>query len=145
MKFSGTFDYQRILCLTRGPQFTSRVWKAFCRCLCISLTSGYPHSNGQGEWANQEIGRYRQTHCSRDQHRWIGFQSVLGYQPHQFFWSGETLWCSCSWVVVPKEQNSFGDSTSQRAIWYKEALANRQQCPHPIPARSICFHYCTLL
>ncbi len=41
----------------RGPQFTSRVWKAFCQQLNInvSLTSGYyPQSNSQVERLNQE-------------------------------------------------------------------------------------------
>ncbi len=45
----------------RGPQFTSRVWKAFCQQLNInvSLTSGYhPESNGQVERLNQELIRF---------------------------------------------------------------------------------------
>ncbi|KAK3562613.1 hypothetical protein QTP86_002339, partial [Hemibagrus guttatus] len=43
----------------RGTQFTSQVWKDFCKQLDInvSLTSGYhPQSNGQVERLNQEIG-----------------------------------------------------------------------------------------
>lgn len=42
----------------RGPQFTSRVWTAFCQTLgaSVSLTSGYhPQSNGQTERANQGL------------------------------------------------------------------------------------------
>lgn len=42
----------------RGPQFTSQVWKAFCRGVgaAVSLTSGYhPQSNGQTERANQDL------------------------------------------------------------------------------------------
>ena len=42
----------------RGPQFTSRVWAAFCQALgaSVSLTSGYhPQSNGQTERANQGL------------------------------------------------------------------------------------------
>ncbi len=45
----------------RGTQFTSQVWRAFCKQLDInvSLTSGYhPQANGQVERLNQEIGRY---------------------------------------------------------------------------------------
>ncbi len=41
-----------------GPQFTSRVWSAFCQQLNInvSLTSDYhPESNGQVERLNQEL------------------------------------------------------------------------------------------
>lgn len=43
----------------RGPQFTSRLWKAFMEKLgvTVSLTSGFhPQSNGQFERINQEIG-----------------------------------------------------------------------------------------
>lgn len=45
----------------RGTQFTSQVWRAFCKQLDInvSLTSGYhPQANGQAERLNQELGRY---------------------------------------------------------------------------------------
>ena len=41
----------------QGPEFTSRVWKAFMDCLgvSISLTSGFhPESNGQVERVNQD-------------------------------------------------------------------------------------------
>ena len=42
----------------RGPQFISKIWKAFCRALNCSacLSSGFhPQSNGQNERLNQEI------------------------------------------------------------------------------------------
>uniref|UniRef100_A0A674P2A1 Integrase catalytic domain-containing protein n=1 Tax=Takifugu rubripes TaxID=31033 RepID=A0A674P2A1_TAKRU len=42
----------------RGPQFTSQVWKAFCRALGTTsrTTSGYhPQSSGQTERANQSL------------------------------------------------------------------------------------------
>lgn len=59
-----------------GTQFTSQVWRAFCKQLDInvSLTSGYhTQANGQVECLNQEIGRYLRTYCSREQHRWSEF------------------------------------------------------------------------
>ncbi|XP_050924947.1 uncharacterized protein LOC108874699 [Lates calcarifer] len=42
----------------RGPQFSSRVWQAFCRAVgaTASLSSGYhPQTNGQTERANQDL------------------------------------------------------------------------------------------
>ncbi|KAK7887001.1 hypothetical protein WMY93_026622 [Mugilogobius chulae] len=42
----------------RGPQFTSQVWRAFCRAVgaSASLSSGYhPQTNGQTERANQDL------------------------------------------------------------------------------------------
>ncbi|KAK3513223.1 hypothetical protein QTP70_009728 [Hemibagrus guttatus] len=56
-----------------GSQFTSRVWRDFCMHLGIniSLSSSYhPQSNGQTEQLNQEIGRYLQSYCSREQQQW---------------------------------------------------------------------------
>ncbi len=53
----------------RGPQFTSRVWSAFCRQLNInvSLTSGYhPQANGQVEWLNQELTRFLRSYCHKN-------------------------------------------------------------------------------
>ncbi len=60
----------------RGPQFTSRVWKAFCPKLNInvSLTSGYhPQSNGQVERLNQELTRFLRSYCNRNQSDWSRF------------------------------------------------------------------------
>ncbi|KAI4905114.1 hypothetical protein NFI96_020918 [Prochilodus magdalenae] len=44
----------------RGPQFTSRYWKAFCELMgaSVSLSSGFhPQSNGQTERVNQDLGQ----------------------------------------------------------------------------------------
>lgn len=116
-----------------GPQFTSRVWQAFCKHLDInvSLTSGYQQeSNGQVERLNQEIGRYLRSYCSREQQKWndflqwtdslihsstglTPFQCVLGYQPPLLPWSGEPSMVTLvdDWI---KHSEQVWDSTHVR-------------------------------
>ncbi|KAG1929330.1 retrotransposable element [Pimephales promelas] len=82
----------------RGPQFISRVWKAFFNLLgiSVSLTSGYhPQSNGQTERKIQEIGRYLRSYCHDHQDCWSRYlpwaeyaqnslrQSTTGLTPFQ--------------------------------------------------------------
>ncbi|KAI2662443.1 Transposon Tf2-9 polyprotein [Labeo rohita] len=141
----------------RGTQFTSQVWKAFCKQLDInvSLTSGYhPQSNGQVERLNQEIGRYLRTYCSHEQHRWseflpwaeyaqnslthsstglTPFQCVLGFQPPMFPWSGEpsSVPAVDDWIKRSERVWDSAHVRLQRAVRNQEIQANRRRLPHP--------------
>ncbi len=61
-----------------GPQFISKVWKAFFTLLgvTVSLSSGYhPQSNGQMERKIQEVGCFLRTFCHGHQNQ---LEPVLG-------------------------------------------------------------------
>ncbi|KAK3525834.1 hypothetical protein QTP70_010905 [Hemibagrus guttatus] len=141
----------------RGPQFTSRVWRALCAQLDIgvSLSSSHHHqSNGQAERLNQEIGRFLRSYCSRGQQRWseflpwaeyaqnslmhsstglTPFQCVLGYQPPLFPWSGEPSSVPAveEWCRRSQEVWERVHVRLQRAVRRQRIQADRHRCPHP--------------
>lgn len=66
-----TYSLPEDIVSDQDPQFTSRVWRAFCTHLVInvSLSSGYhPQSNSQTEHLNKEISWYLRSYYSREQH-----------------------------------------------------------------------------
>ena len=66
----------------RGPQFTSKVWQAFCKGIgaTVSLTSGYhPQSNGQAERANQTMEDTLRCFCHRNPSTWSSFLPWVEY------------------------------------------------------------------
>ncbi len=141
----------------RGPQFTSRVWKAFCQKLNInvSLTSGYhPQSNGQVERLNQELTRFLRSYCNRNQSDWsrflfwaeyaqnslrkpatgiTPFQCTLGFQPPLFPWSGEPseLPAVNSWLQRSEATWNEAHTHLQRAVRRSSDQANRHRRSNP--------------
>ncbi|KAK3535713.1 hypothetical protein QTP70_020568, partial [Hemibagrus guttatus] len=141
----------------RGPQFTSRVWRALCARLDIGVSlssSHHPQSNGQAERLNQEIGRFLRSYCSRKQQRWseflpwaeyaqnslthsstglTPFQCVLGYQPPLFPWSGEPSSVPAveEWYQRSQEVWERAHVRLQRAVRRQRLQADRHRRPHP--------------
>ena len=92
----------------RGPQFVSRVWKAFCKAMgaTASLSSGYhPQTNGQTERTNQDLEAALRCMAEANPTTWSShltwveyshnslvssatgvspFEASLGYQPPLF-------------------------------------------------------------
>ncbi|KAK3507421.1 hypothetical protein QTP70_020385 [Hemibagrus guttatus] len=111
------FGLPEDIVLDRGPQFTSRVWRALCARLDIGVSlssSHHPQSNGQAERLNQEIGRFLRSYCSREQQRWSEFLPWAEYahvrlqravrkqriqadrhrRPHPAYQVGQMVWLS---------------------------------------------------
>ncbi|KAK3510970.1 hypothetical protein QTP70_027791, partial [Hemibagrus guttatus] len=141
----------------RGPQFTSRVWRALCARLDIGVSlssSHHPQSNGQAERLNQEIGRFLRSYCSREQQRWseflpwaeyaqnslthsstglTPFQCVLGYQPPLFPWSGEPSSVPAveEWYRRSQEFWEWAHVWLQRAVRRQRIQADQHRRPYP--------------
>ncbi|KAK3545854.1 hypothetical protein QTP70_016092 [Hemibagrus guttatus] len=149
----------------RGPQFTSRVWRAFFKRLgvTISLSSGYhPQTNGQTERKIQEIGRFLRTFCHSHQESWsqfLGwaeyaqnslrqsttgltpFQCVLGYQPPMFPWDGEPSDVPAVDYWFRESERVWGEAHRQlqRALRRRRSTADlrRSQAPAYQPGQKV--------
>ncbi|KAI4902742.1 hypothetical protein NFI96_001724, partial [Prochilodus magdalenae] len=99
----------------RGPQFTSRVWRAFCGSLGVnvSLSSGFhPQSNGQTERVNQDLGRSLRCLTSSNPeyahntlfHSSLGmspFECQFGYTPPMFPEAIRLMENTCKKIPLP--------------------------------------------
>ena len=66
----------------RGPQFSSRFWRAFCRLLgaTVSLSSGHhPESNGQTEKLNQDLETTLRCMAANHPFSWSSFITWAEY------------------------------------------------------------------
>ncbi|KAK3513472.1 hypothetical protein QTP70_015467, partial [Hemibagrus guttatus] len=141
----------------RGPQFVSRVWRAFFTRLgvAVNLSSGYhPQTNGQTERKIQEISRYLRTFCHGHQDSWsqyLGwaeyaqnslcqpstgltpFQCVLGYQPPLFPWLGESsdILAVDHWFRESERVWGSAHHQLQRALHRRRLTADRRQSDAP--------------
>ncbi|KAK3545866.1 hypothetical protein QTP70_016399 [Hemibagrus guttatus] len=149
----------------RGPQFNSRVWKAFLKHLGVtmSLSSGYhPQTNGQTERKIQEVSRFLRTFCHDHQEAWsqfLGwaeyaqnslcqpttgltpFQCVLGYQPPLFPWDGEPSDVPAvdHWFRVSERVWDSAHRQLQRALLRRRMMADlrRSKAPEYRPGQKV--------
>ncbi|KAK3510289.1 hypothetical protein QTP70_033153 [Hemibagrus guttatus] len=149
----------------RGPQFTSRVWRAVCKRLgvTVSLSLGYhPQTNGQTERKIQEVGRFLRTFCHSHQESWnqfLGwaeyaqnslrqsttgltpFQCVLGYQPPLFPWDGEPSDIPAVDYWFRERERVWGEAHQQlqRAVRRRRTTADlrRSQAPDYQPGQKV--------
>uniref|UniRef100_A0A8K9V225 Gypsy retrotransposon integrase-like protein 1 n=1 Tax=Oncorhynchus mykiss TaxID=8022 RepID=A0A8K9V225_ONCMY len=142
----------------RGPQFTSRVWRAFMERLgvSVSLTSGYhPESNGQVERVNQEVGRFLRSYCQDRPGEWARyipwaemaqnslrhsstnvspFQCVLGYQPVLAPWHPSQTEAPAveEWVQRSKETWRAVQESLRQASGRQKRSADRHRSEAPV-------------
>jgi hypothetical protein len=141
----------------RGPQFTSRVWRAFMERLGVSvnLTSGFhPESNRQVERVNQDVGRFLRSYCRDRPGEWARyiqwaevaqnslrhsttnmspFQCMLGYQPGLAPWHQSQTETPAveKWVQCSKDTwRAIQESLKQASGWQKRSAdQHRSEAP----------------
>ncbi len=142
----------------RGPQFVSRICKAFFKLLdvTISLSSGYhPQTNGQTEQKIQEIGRYHRAYCHDNQHSWnrlhpwakyaqnslkqattglTAFQCIPAYQPPLFPWTEEPSDVPAvnHWFQVSERVWDSAHAQLQQAVRRHKTYADARRSSTPV-------------
>ncbi|KAJ8369826.1 hypothetical protein SKAU_G00098540 [Synaphobranchus kaupii] len=103
----------------RGPQFSSRVWRAFCVALGASpsLSSGFhPQSNGQAERANQDLGAALRCVTVRNPASWSRFLPWVEYAHNSL------------------KSASIGLSPFECALGYQPPLLSTQEAEIAVPS-----------
>lgn len=114
----------------RGPQFISRVWKAFCETLGakVSLTSGFhPQTNGQCERANQTLEATLRCVAAQDPTCWSTHLPWVEYA-HNSLSSSAT-----------------GMSPFECSLGYLPPLFPEQEKDIAVPSVKDHFHRCRLI
>ena len=141
----------------RGPQFSSRVWRAFCRLIgaTASLSSGFhPQSNGQTERINQELETILRALVSDNASSWSSclpwaeyahntlqssatnispFQCQFGFQPPLFSEQEEDVGVPSVQGFMQRCRQTWRRTrqTLLRTAETNQAQANRRRRPAP--------------
>ncbi|MCI4392739.1 hypothetical protein PGIGA_G00149220 [Pangasianodon gigas] len=111
----------------RGPQFSSRVWQAFCKLIgaTASLSSGYhPQSNGQTERINQELE--------------TTLRSLASDNPSS--WSSQLLWAEYAHNTL--QSSATGMSPFQCQFGFQPPLFPEQEDDAGVPSVSLFIRRC---
>ncbi|KAI4887348.1 hypothetical protein NFI96_002627 [Prochilodus magdalenae] len=121
----------------RGPQFTSRYWKAFCELMgaSVSLSSGFhPQSNGQAERVNQDLGQTLCCLVADSPSSWARLLPWAEYA-HNNLWHSSLgmspFECQFGYLppIFPEQERTVGVATAEqyvrrcRQAWHKARAA----------------------
>ena len=111
----------------RGPQFTSQVWRAFCKEIgaTVSLSSGYhPQTNGQAERTNQSLES--------------ALRCVSALHPSS--WSKDLPWVEYS--INTLTCSATGKSPFEASLGYQPPLFSLQESEASVPSVQANFRRC---
>ncbi|KAK3507551.1 hypothetical protein QTP70_028457 [Hemibagrus guttatus] len=134
--FNQVFRYFGILediVSDRGPQFVSRVWRAFFTRLgvAVNLSSGYhPQTNGQTERKIQEISRYLRTFCHGHQDSWSQYLGWAEYTQNSLREPSDVLAVD-HWFRESERVWGSAHHQLQRALRRRRLTADRRRSDAP--------------
>uniref|UniRef100_A0A4W5NN11 Integrase catalytic domain-containing protein n=1 Tax=Hucho hucho TaxID=62062 RepID=A0A4W5NN11_9TELE len=139
----------------RGPQFTSRVWRAFMERLGVSISRGFTPRVMLVERVNQDVGRFLRSYCQDRPGEWAAFvpwaemaqnslchsstnlspfQCELGYQPVLAPWHQSQIEAPAvdDWFRRAEETWDAAHVHLQRAVVRQKASADRHRSEAPV-------------